>query len=197
MVLLGPNGVPEGEVVPGFINDPTQPGYSAGTFPGWISFPAKNQWVALTPAKWLIPSSNGGWLRWDGTQGVIAFPDLSAGESVIPQFVRDGKLWLVRRAANGQRRVEVRSAENGTIDPSFTQGENWPDQPIEAIPGPPGTAWILGGEPLNRFFYGWSEEDRFNVVFRVDESGAHEAALATRNFLYHREPRLVAGPSGS
>jgi len=148
LLILGVNGDIASEPVLGYlsfgsvtysgaaVNLPSTYGLSAAAFP-------------LADGSFLLPSESGNWLRVSaaGVPGGTAFPGLPAGEIAFPQFEREGKIWLIRRHPDGSQTLERRFSADGSVDPEFSQGTDWPDDVLGTVPGALGGAWVLTGDP--------------------------------------------------
>ncbi|WP_367875318.1 delta-60 repeat domain-containing protein [Luteolibacter sp. Populi] len=177
-------------------------GISAEPAPGYLA--PSDVWGGRTPfpladGSFLLPAESSGWLRMnsDGTPAGPAFPGLAAGESVIPQFERDGKLWVIRVPVSGPRKLERRESADGTIDPGFSQGTDWPDDVLETVPHALGGAWVLTGDHSTSSgfppFLGAEPGDQH--VFLVHGSGA--VAGEMRVLSGYRSASLAAAADGS
>ncbi|WP_265595120.1 delta-60 repeat domain-containing protein [Haloferula sp. BvORR071] len=133
LLVLGENGGVAREPAPGYL---APDGLEARA-----PFP-------LADGSFLLPAASGEWLRLNanGTPAGPAFPGLAAGESLTPQFEREGKLWCIRASASGRARLERRESADGSIDPTFSPGTDWPDDVLEAVPEALGGAWVLTGD---------------------------------------------------
>lgn len=187
-MLLMPDGTPAGEPVPGLL----EPGNGFPLSP-LIPSSSTKDWFPLGADRWLIPVSTGGWLLADGTAPPQPiFTDLSLGESIQPQFIADGKLWVIRSSPS---RVEVRRLSDGAPDPAFQQGVGWPALPLHCVPAADGGAWIMAGDPL-LFALGGPQTPKNNQVFRIHADGSLDTSIPPRDFNHYRAPRLSALPGG-
>ncbi|MEO5714128.1 MAG: hypothetical protein ABIT37_11630 [Luteolibacter sp.] len=179
LVVLGENGGVAGEPAPRYLGKP--PGVGSGY--AFVPFPLAN-------GDFLLPGESGGWLRMSVTGQPIGkgFPDRKAEEAIVPQFEREGKLWVIRRFADG-RRVLERRLDDRRVDGGF----NLPAADVlGAVPGPNGSVWVLAGA-----------DDTFNfsgtpVARRVFQADAEGTALGESLAISVPRPmELVMGPAGA
>lgn len=196
LLCLGENGGIAGEPAPGYLDRIN--GFEVGT-----TIPVAMAPIPLEGGDFLLPGASGGWLRMREPGIVIgkAFPDRQAREIITPQFERAGKLWVIRRFADGQRRLERRNSADGTLDTGFSQASNWPGPPKCAVPGPLDTVWVLAG-PDDSIITPPTQPGTpqlLRPVFQVDSAGnltANNQPVGTLP-VTGRNTRLVAGPAGS
>ncbi len=184
LVRLGENGGVAGEPAPGYLAKPA--GLNFG-----LALPEGAGPFLLDNGDFLLPGEAGGWLRMSAAGRVLgkAFPDRQTGETIAPQFERDGKLWVVRQFADGRRALERRAAD-GTLDGGFSLSAT---DAMQAVAGPDGGAWVLAGEPFLFPVYGQPLPAR--RIFQVDAAG--NPVGAAREFAVPRTVDLAAGPAGA
>jgi hypothetical protein len=190
--LVGPDGQPAGEPLPGFLDDT---GFAPGLSVASSSGPA---WFPLEEGRWLVRDQVGSWDFLNSSTKAIttAFPDLQTGESISPQFFRDGFLWVVLTRRDGTRALQKRRSADGSIDPAFIPASGWPADPLQAVPAPGGKLWILAGS-LPQFgglpSIGGDAED---VVFRVDSTGKQDDSITPFSYDHQRQPELHQAANG-
>ena len=188
LVRLGENGGVESEPAQGYIMK--SPQAIAIDSLGVVRNAVKP--FLLENGDFLLPGASGGWLRMD-TAGVVmgkAFSDRAAGEEIIPQFERDGTLWVIRKFANGQRFLERRSATNGSLQRTIEQ----PVNARAAVPAPGGAVWLLAGDDAPWFDF-WNNTPPEQQILNLD--GAGNMIGAAKVFPGNRLMRLIAGPAAS
>jgi hypothetical protein len=197
-VVLRPDGGVERDAVPGYLNP--WPEAFAVSIDGAIRFPidGRTDLFPLAGGACLIPNGSGGWLRADPA-GVVsgpAFPDQVAGDSLSPQFERDGKLVVIRAFGDGRVALELRDGGDGRLLPSFTQSEDIPADPVAAVAGPEGKLWVLGSSPATaaRSALPWT---RAFSLFRLEGSGAVDMSVEPRRLPSFRSHTLFPGPEGA
>ena len=150
----------------------------------------------LENGDFLLSGESGGWLRMNAAGKVVgkAFADRQTGESIAPQFERDGKLWVIRQLVTGGRILERRVSADGTLDAGFSQ---LPQNVNTAVPGPDGGAWVLAGEgiPWDYFSGGDGAPLPEQRIFRVATNGRPVAE--PRVIVVPQTVTLVAGPAGA
>lgn len=169
LLVLGENGGISREPAPGYLVPP------GSFFPVGLSFTAGRTPFPLASGAFLLPANSSGWLRVnaDGTPAGPAFPGLAAGETVIPKYERDGKLWVIRVQADGSRSLERRFSADGSVDPEFSPGTDWPDDVLDTAPAALGGAWVLTGDhSASSGFPLWGDEPVDQHLFLVHGSGA-------------------------
>lgn len=186
LLEYGVNGGVSREPAPGYL------GHGGNVYLGLAGFhPARAFFLA--DGGMLLPSEGGNWLRTSAAGVPLgkAFPDLAAGESIRPQFERDGKLWVVRRSGNKRQTLERRVSVDGSVDSGFVPGANWPGDVLGAVPAANGGAWVLAGDPEAEWqFPGLAEDWPDQHVFQVGVSGA--MAGEARSLPGDRSARLLA-----
>lgn len=180
LVRLGKNGGVADEPAPGYLGKNI--GISSGGGYAYVPFPLANGDVFL-------PGRSGGWLRMDAQGRSIGkgFPGTGASEAVTPLFERDGKLWDIRRFADG-RRVLERRRDDRRMDGGFSLAIN---DALAAVPAPDDSVWVLAG-PDDRFSFSGTPVTR--RVMRVD--GVGNIVGEPRIISVARNIDLVAGPAG-
>lgn len=188
LVRLGENGGVEDEPAQGYIRK-TPIAVPIGGL--GLSLQAGKPFL-LADGDFLLPGESGGWLWMNSAGGVVgkAFSDRLAGEEIIPQFERDGKLWVIRRSANGQRLLERRSATGGTLEGVFPH----PVNVKAAVPAPGGAVWILAGDDAPWFDF-WNGTPPEQEILNLDENG--NVLGKAKVFPGNRDLRLIAGPGES
>ena len=190
LLRLGANGGVENEPAPGYLGKKSA--FSIGSRPPVAFAP-----FLLASGDFLLPGESGGWLRMTaaGEEAGNAFHDRLNGETIEPQFERDGKLWVIRHSADGLRKLERRNSADGSHDSGFAAPPTWPGPPSGAVPGPAGTLWVLTSIP--QLLYPYSELPLIpSKVFQIDGTGA---LIGTPRALQiaNRSTTLVAGPAGA
>ena len=161
LLRLGADGGIAGEPAPGLL------------FPS--SFPAGRAPFPLASGGFLLPSDFPGWLLMnaDGTPVGPAFPGLAAGDTVIPKWEREGKLWVIREHADASSSLERRLSADGSVDAEFSQGTDWPDDVLDTAPSALGGAWVLTGDhSASSGFPIFGAEPKDQHLFLVHGSGA-------------------------
>lgn len=161
LLVLGPDGGIAGEPAPGLL------------LPS--SFPAGLAPFPLASGAFLLPADFHGWLLMnaDGTPAGPAFPGLAAGDMVIPKWEREGKLWVIHQHADGSQSLERRSSADGSVDPEFSPGTDWPDDVLDTAPSALGGAWVLTGDHgASSGFPLFGSEPKDQHLFLVHGSGA-------------------------
>ncbi len=179
LVRLGENGGVASEPAPGYLGKP--PGVGSGY--AFVPFPLAN-------GDFLLPGESGGWLRMNaaGQPAGKGFPDRKPDESIVPQFEREGKLWVIRRFADG-RRVLERRLDDRRVDGGFSLSAI---DVLGAVPDPGGGVWVLAGAD-DTFNFGGTPVAR--RVFLADSTGILVGeALASS---VSRTMELVGGPAGA
>ncbi len=157
----------------------------------------------LADGDFLLPTASSNWLRMSAAGEVIgkAFPDRWLGETITPQFERDGKLWVIRESGFGKRVLERRNSADGLLDPGFTQAADLPLNVNGAVPGAGGSVWGIAGDGFSHYINAVEGFPYFVIIaeqhqlFQVDASGKQIGVK--RALKSYREPRLVAGPANS
>lgn len=186
LLEYGVNGGVSREPAPGYL------GFGGSSYQGLGVFETVRAFL-LADGGMLLPSEEGNWLRTSAAGVPLgkAFPDLAAGESVRPQFERDGKLWVLRRSGSGRQTLERRASADGSVDSGFVQGSDWPGDVLGAVPAANGGAWVLAGDPEAAWqFPGAAEDWPDQQVFQVRESGAMSGEA--RSLPGDRSARLLA-----
>ncbi|MEO5913830.1 MAG: delta-60 repeat domain-containing protein [Luteolibacter sp.] len=183
LLKLGANGGVAQEPAPGYLGKRNGISVGSGLSDAIAPF-------HLAGGDFLLPAESGGWLRMNAAGTVVgkAFPDRLAGETITPQFERDGKLWVIREYANGERRLEKRESASGLIDAGFLLAAT---DVNGAVPGADGTVWILAGEVLQF----WYDEIPSRRIFQADPAGNPVGVPLAINAL--RTVELAAGPVGA
>lgn len=186
LLEYGVNGGVSREPAPGYL------GHGGSVYLGLAGFQEARVFL-LADGGMLLPSEEGNWLRTSAAGVPVgkAFPDLAAGESIRPQFERDGKLWVVRRSGKGRQTLERRGSADGAVDSGFVPGAAWPGDVLGAVPAAHGGAWVLAGDPEADWqFPGLAQDWPDQHVFQVRVSGA--MAGEARSLPGDRSARLLA-----
>lgn len=150
----------------------------------------------LENGDFLLAGESGGWLRMNAAGKAVgkAFPDRLTGETIAPQFERQGKLWVIRQLVNGERFLERRESGNGTLDAVFSQ---LPRNVNTAVPAPDGGAWVLAGDGIPWFYFsdGYGTPLPEQRIIRVVANGSPVGV--PRVIAVPRALALVAGPAGA
>ena len=150
----------------------------------------------LESGDFLLSGESGGWLRINAAGKVVgkAFPDRLTGETIVPQFERLGKLWVIRKLVTGGRILERRESADGTLDAGFSQ---LPRNVNTAVPAPDGGAWVLAGDGIPWFYF----SNRYGSPLpeqRIIRVAANGSPLGEpRVIAVPRALALVAGPAGA
>jgi hypothetical protein len=190
LLKLGENGGVETEPAPGYLRR-----MNGNLSIGGLSQPIRRSFQ-LAGGDFLLEGESGGWLRMNAAGVVIgkAFPDRQADETITPQFERDGKLWVIRRYADGERRVERRNSADGSADDGFSYPVDAPRFANTVVPGLGGTVWVLAGKQNPwLIFPGMSLPAQ--RLFQMDDSGNIQGV--PRIFEITRSLELVAGLKGA
>ena len=188
LVQLGEDGGVENEPAPGYLDQ--KPTLNYGSF-----LPDPLVPFHLAAGGFLLPGEGGGWLRMNAAGEEIgkAFADRQPGETVLPLFEREGKLWVIRRFVDGSRRLERRESADGQLDTRFSLAAANVNR---AVPGTNGSVWVLTGNAQI-----WSFWVRYGMplpeqrLTRVDAGG--NSLGAPQIFAVPRLLDLVAGPAGT
>ncbi len=188
-ILLDADGTVRGEPAPGLL-DPADSGF---VLPGTAAGMAKD-WFPLGGGAWLIPASDGGWLKCDaaGSTGRF-FSDVPAGQTITPQFADGARLWVLRGGAT--RTIEVRDRVTGAVDPSFVPSADWPALPLQCVPAPGGGAWVMGGD-LPALFLTGPVLPKFNTVFRIAADGTFDGVVSPLLPDHYLSPQLLPAGDG-
>ncbi len=203
LLKLGENGGVESEPALGYLKR-IEPLFAAQFFYSavQIGYPQSPELALpflLAGGGFLLKGESGGWLRVNAAGRVLgkAFPDRLPGETISPQFERDGKLWVIRQFANNERVLERRLSTSGTLDNSFTQAADLPRDVNTAVSGPDGSVWVLAGDASSWFYvydlYGTPRP--VQRVFQLDPAG--NLIGTEKRFQVARTMNLVAGPAGA
>lgn len=191
LLRLGENGGVESEPAPGYLKT-----FRDFAWIGLGTLIRDGSPFFLTSGGFLLPGETGGWLRMSAAGEVLgkAFPDRMEGEEIIPQFEADGKLWTIRKLANGQRVLELRNSADGSLDPGFTWSADLPRNVNDAVPAPDGGAWVQAGDAP--FWLGlWSGKTPQQQILNVDATGSQRGTAMT--FTNSRSMDLSARTGGA
>ncbi|MDB6078997.1 MAG: hypothetical protein JWO82_2744 [Akkermansiaceae bacterium] len=194
--LTDPDGKLIGEPVPGLLDTGSLLSVSINS--PMVSLDPRPSWFPLEEGMWLIPDDEGGWLRLNTAtrSASAAFPDLTDGETISPQFLDNGTLWTIRTKADGATLLEKRRSFDGRIDPAFTQGTGWPGKPGQAVSGPDGKLWVLSAGATTPFTLHFDLNLPDQLAFRIQASGAIDTTVAPLTLTPYRHPSLRPAADG-
>lgn len=198
LLRLGENGGVESEPATGYLKR-VVPFITLGAQTWAPQDAAMARPFLLENGDFLLSGESGGWLRMNPAGEAVgkAFSDRQPGETIAPQFERDGKLWVIRQLAAGGRILERRQSADGSPDGGFSQAGALPRNVNTAVPGSDGGAWVLAGDGLPWFYFSDSygtplPEQR---IIRVAANGSPVGE--PRVIAVPRTLALMAGPAGA
>jgi hypothetical protein len=197
LLVIGPDGGVEGEPLPGYLRS------------GWDGAVRFDPWpqtgrevFPLADGTCLIPGGFDGWWRADaaGNLSGKAFADLVAGESVAPQFEKDGRIFVIRRSGDGRRVLEARESGDTSVIADFVMADEIPADPLGVVPAADGKLWVLGAAPAADppgIFPNPFGTALDHSLFRLEPSGALDAGFPTKPLSSFRSHALVSAGDGS